>query len=57
MSRAIAFVPTEEQFLFQDSLRRFLQAHSPTTRVRQVMMEPKGFDAVLWELSVGWSIR
>jgi alkylation response protein AidB-like acyl-CoA dehydrogenase len=48
MTAAIAFAHTEEQVLFRDSLRRFLQEASPTSRVRQVMAEPEGIDEVLW---------
>lgn len=48
MTTPITFAHTEEQGLFRDSLRRFLQDASPTTRVRQVMGSPDGFDAALW---------
>jgi alkylation response protein AidB-like acyl-CoA dehydrogenase len=49
MSRAVAFAHNEEQSLFRDSLRKFLQSASPTSRVRQVMTGADGFDPVLWQ--------
>ncbi len=49
MSGTVAFAHTEEQQLFRDSLRKFLDATSPTTRVRQVMESESGFDAQLWK--------
>ncbi len=49
MSGTVTFVHTQEQTLFRDSLRRFLDATSPTTRVRQVMESESGFDADLWK--------
>ena len=49
MSGSIAFAHSEEQTLFRDSLRRFLDATSPTSRVRQVMDSESGFDADLWK--------
>ena len=49
MSGTVAFAHTEEQQLFRDSLRKFLDATSPTTRVRQVMESDSGFDALVWK--------
>jgi len=39
---------SEEQVLFKDTLRRFLDAECPTTRVRSIMESPDGHDPVLW---------
>ena len=49
MSGTVVLAHTEEQQLFRDSLRKFLDATSPTTRVRQVMESESGFDASLWK--------
>ncbi len=48
MSGAINFAHTEEQSLFRDSLRKFLHAASPTSRVRQMQTTESGFDPQLW---------
>jgi len=39
---------SEDQVLFKDSLRRFLDAECPTTRVRAIMEGPDGHDRSLW---------
>jgi len=39
---------SEDQVLFKDSLRRFLDAECPATRVRAVMEGPDGHDRRLW---------
>jgi alkylation response protein AidB-like acyl-CoA dehydrogenase len=39
---------SEDQVLFKDSLRRFLDAECPTTRVRTIMEGPDGHDRSLW---------
>jgi alkylation response protein AidB-like acyl-CoA dehydrogenase len=39
---------SEDQVLFKDSLRRFLDAESPGTRVRAIMEGPDGHDRKLW---------
>jgi len=49
VSGTVTFAHTEEQALFRDSLRKFLDTTSPTTRVRQVMESESGFDAQLWK--------
>ncbi|MBM4205179.1 MAG: acyl-CoA dehydrogenase [Gammaproteobacteria bacterium] len=49
MNRTLAFAHDQEQSLFRDSLRKFLQSASPTSRVRQVMAGADGFDPSLWK--------
>jgi alkylation response protein AidB-like acyl-CoA dehydrogenase len=39
---------SEDQLLFKTSLRRFLDAECPTTRVRAVMESAEGHDPALW---------
>jgi len=39
---------SEDQLLFKDTLRRFLEAECPTTRTRSVMEGPDGHDRALW---------
>lgn len=39
---------SEDQILFKDTLRRFLDAECPTTRVRTIMEGPDGHDRKLW---------
>jgi alkylation response protein AidB-like acyl-CoA dehydrogenase len=39
---------SEDQRLFKDTLRRFLDAECPTTRVRTIMEGPDGHDRALW---------
>lgn len=39
---------SDDQVLFKDTLRRFLDAECPTTRVRTVMEGPDGHDRALW---------
>jgi alkylation response protein AidB-like acyl-CoA dehydrogenase len=39
---------SEEQTLLQDTLRRYLEAECPTTRVRTIMESATGHDPALW---------
>jgi len=39
---------SEEQVLLKDTLRRFLEAECPTTRVRSIMESEDGHDPALW---------
>jgi len=39
---------SEEQVLLQDTVRRFLAARCPTSRVREIMETPTAHDADLW---------
>jgi len=39
---------SEEQLLLKDTLRRFLDAECPTTRVRSIMESEDGHDTALW---------
>ncbi|HWP64407.1 MAG TPA: acyl-CoA dehydrogenase family protein, partial [Candidatus Limnocylindria bacterium] len=39
---------SEDQLLFKDSLRRYLDAECPTARVRAIMEGPDGHDRALW---------
>jgi alkylation response protein AidB-like acyl-CoA dehydrogenase len=39
---------SEDQVLFKDTLRRYLDAECPTTRVRTIMEGPDGHDRALW---------
>jgi alkylation response protein AidB-like acyl-CoA dehydrogenase len=40
---------SQDQVLLKDTIRRFLEAECPTTRVRAVMESETGHDAALWE--------
>src|SRR5262247_196974 len=40
---------SQDQVLLKDTIRRFLEAECPTTRVRAVMESDGGHDAALWE--------
>ena len=44
----VQFHFTEEQRQFRDVLRRFMAAVSPTTEVRRVMDDERGFDPAVW---------
>lgn len=48
---------TEDQALFVETTRRFLQAESPLTRVRELASEPDGFDRSMWRrgAELGWT--
>ena len=39
---------SEEQRLLQDTIRRYVEAECPTTRVRQIMESETGHDPALW---------
>jgi alkylation response protein AidB-like acyl-CoA dehydrogenase len=39
---------SEDQILLKDTVRRFLEAECPTTRVRSIMESDDGHDAALW---------
>lgn len=39
---------SQDQVLLKDTIRRWLDAECPTTRVRAVMESPSGHDAALW---------
>ncbi len=47
---------TEEETMVRESARRFLDANCPTTLVRQMEKDPKGFPPALWQQAVdlGW---
>jgi alkylation response protein AidB-like acyl-CoA dehydrogenase len=40
---------SEDQVLLKDSVRKFLEAECPTTRVRDIMESDTGHDAALWQ--------
>jgi alkylation response protein AidB-like acyl-CoA dehydrogenase len=40
---------SEEQVLLQDTIRRYLDAECPTTRVREIMESQDGHDPALWK--------
>lgn len=40
---------SEDQVLLKDSVRKFLEAECPTTRVRDIMESDSGHDAELWQ--------
>ena len=40
---------SEDQVLLKDSVRKFLEAECPTTRVREIMESDTGHDATLWQ--------
>ena len=44
----VQFHFTEEQRQFRDVLRRFMAAVSPTTEVRRLMDDERGFDPAVW---------
>ncbi len=48
---------TEEQRLFRDASRKFLDAECPVTFVRRMMEEEKPFDAAFWKklTELGWT--
>ena len=43
---------SEDQVLLKDSVRKFLEAECPTTRVREIMESDSGHDADLWQSMV-----
>jgi alkylation response protein AidB-like acyl-CoA dehydrogenase len=45
----MSFSFTDEQQLFREATRRFLQDKSPTTEVRRLMETSEGFDPAVWE--------
>lgn len=51
------FAETEEQQLFEDATRRFLQAHYPIARVRALADAQTTFDPALWAeaATLGWT--
>ena len=40
---------SQDQVLLKDTIRRFLDAECPTSRVRSVMEGPTGHDPALWQ--------
>jgi alkylation response protein AidB-like acyl-CoA dehydrogenase len=40
---------SQDQVLLKDTIRRWLEAECPTTRVRAIMESPTGHDATLWQ--------
>jgi alkylation response protein AidB-like acyl-CoA dehydrogenase len=44
----VDFGLSEEQTLLQDTIRRYVDAECPTTRVRTIMESPTGHDPALW---------
>lgn len=46
----------EEQKLFRDATRKFLEAECPTTFVRRMMDDPDGYDPAFWrkQAELGW---
>ncbi len=51
------FDPSEEQQLFLDSTRRFLEAETPVSTVRQLAEHAGGFDRSWWQraAALGWA--
>ena len=49
----VQFHFTEEQRQFRDVLRRFMAAASPTTEVRRLMDDERGFDQAVWRRMSG----
>lgn len=47
---------SQDQVLLKDTIRRFLDAECPTTRVRSVMEGPTGHDPALWQGLVGLGV-
>ncbi|MFM7140396.1 MAG: acyl-CoA dehydrogenase family protein, partial [Alphaproteobacteria bacterium] len=47
---------SQDQVLLKDTIRRFLDAECPTTRVRAVMEGPTGHDPALWQGLVGLGV-
>lgn len=47
---------SQDQVLLKDTIRRFLDAECPTTRVRSVMEGPTGHDPQLWQGLVGLGV-
>ncbi|NQV64537.1 MAG: acyl-CoA/acyl-ACP dehydrogenase [SAR86 cluster bacterium] len=47
---------TEEQDLLRDQVRKFLDAQSPVSRVREIMHTDEGFDRQIWQqiADLGW---
>ncbi len=47
---------TEEQELLRDQVRKFLDAQSPVSRVREIMHTDEGFDRQIWQqiAALGW---
>ena len=48
---------TEEQNLFRNASRKFLEAECPTTFVRKMMDHEKAFDPAFWKrlAGLGWT--
>jgi len=47
---------SEEQVLLKETIRRYLEAECPTTRVRSIMESPTGHDTALWEGLAGLGV-
>jgi len=47
---------SQDQLLLKDTIRRFLDAECPTTRVRRVMESDGGHDPELWQSLVGLGV-
>jgi alkylation response protein AidB-like acyl-CoA dehydrogenase len=50
------FAVSPEQEMLRDSVRSYLEAKAPLTRVREIMEMPEGFDQDMWEdmAEMGW---
>ena len=48
---------SEDQELFRDTTRKFLESECPLTTVRQQHLEERGFDAKYWRsgAELGWT--